>query len=43
MKDDDEIKEVMENQDLDEDTAERVVELKDELGIDEDLAATLFT
>lgn len=38
---DDEVKEVMENQDLDRDTAERVVEIMDEYGVDEDDAVEL--
>jgi hypothetical protein len=41
MRQDDEIKELMEDYDLDEETAERVKELMDELDLDEDDAVEL--
>lgn len=38
---DDEVLEVMENSDLDEDTAERVVDIMNELGVDEEDAVEI--
>lgn len=40
-KPDEDIREIMENHDLDQDTAERVQEIMDDLGVDEDDAVEL--
>lgn len=40
-KPDEEVKELMENHDLDQDTAERVQEIIDDLGVDEDDAVEI--
>lgn len=38
---DEEVSEIMENNDLDEDTAERVADIMNELGVDEDEAVEI--